>query len=692
MCQVSGVDPNSNRPYTYDAAGRSSGRVYPTDAPVTIEYDEVGNQTEVADGTGTSVFTYDELNRVKTVTDPMSKKITYSYDNAGRRKTTQTPGGTFTYTSDGANRLSVLTNPQIERTTYTYDALGRETQKQFANNSKVTHAYDAAGRVTGVSNVKSAGQAINTFAYEYDDVGNRTKSTENGGAIVYWTYDKNYRLTSEKRTGSNSYTSTFTYDANGNRLTLKKDGATTTFTYDGADQLTESEDASGTTTYTYDKAGNLTNISAPSSQKTTNTWNDENRRTRTQTPAGGDVESVYRYDGLRYEKQDSSGTTRFIYDGQNYLFETTTGGSIVVAYTVEPRTYGNLASRRASSSTRYYHTDALGSTRSLTNSSQTVTDTYLYDAWGDPITSSGSLPNPFRWVGDVGYYYDEEAGTYYVRARTYSPGIARWLSYDPLYYPLATLPRVGPTYRWRKHVNSAGMLTRNACNLQQYLVSRPINGVDPTGLQVVNVHSPLVITVENPFQNSESVYVRPLNEFDGVNLLQQLMTNCRDFRRDVYRNPDKYKNLHPALKHALECGVKIECHRSCGGNRNLNGFTPVAGKNGWPYICLKSQAGPVSSFEALLIHEAIHIRQIFQESECVPCQRRDPAPNFLDCNECQSLERPAYREQAEHLYPAGQPDSVDFYDAWVEAGVCQSCATACGTQNCPDYPEIPFPL
>ena len=113
-----------------------------------------------------------------------------------------------------------------------------------------------------------------------------------------------------------------------------------------------------------------------------------------------------------------------MFDGQNYLLETNTSGVVQAAYTGEPRTYGKVISRRASSASRYYHFDALGSTRIITNSSQSSTDAYLYDAWGVPIVALGSTTNPFRWVGGVGYYYDTETGLYYVRARVYSAATA----------------------------------------------------------------------------------------------------------------------------------------------------------------------------------------------------------------------------------------------------------------------------
>jgi RHS repeat-associated protein len=73
----------------------------------------------------------------------------------------------------------------------------------------------------------------------------------------------------------------------------------------------------------------------------------------------------------------------------------------------------------------------LGSTSALTDASQTVTDTYAYNAFGEQIASTGTSINPFRYVGELGYYYDPDTTTYYVRARMYRPAIIRWLSEDP---------------------------------------------------------------------------------------------------------------------------------------------------------------------------------------------------------------------------------------------------------------------
>ena len=58
---------------------------------------------------------------------------------------------------------------------------------------------------------------------------------------------------------------------------------------------------------------------------------------------------------------------------------------------------------------------------------------YGYDAWGYPISKTGSLAatigtlNPFRYRG---YVYDEETGLYYLRSRYYNPVWKRFNNTD----------------------------------------------------------------------------------------------------------------------------------------------------------------------------------------------------------------------------------------------------------------------
>ena len=149
------------------------------------------------------------------------------------------------------------------------------------------------------------------------------------------------------------------------------------------------------------------------------------------------------------------------WDFENYLAETDHQNEIQAVYTNERQSYGNLISQYRKDGAiwtpSYYQYDALGSTRALTDDAGDATDTYVYDAWGNEVASSGTTVNPFRWVGKVGYYWDEGSGTFYIRARVYEPVTGRWMSQDPLGYEGSP---------W---------------NLYEYVFDNPSVAVDPAG-------------------------------------------------------------------------------------------------------------------------------------------------------------------------------------------------------------------
>ena len=199
------------------------------------------------------------------------------------------------------------------------------------------HATTFAGRLTRLANFTSVGTMISSFDYAYDNVGNRTGVVESDGDRVTWSYDNTYQLTREQRSGANSYDVTHTYDFAGDRLVKIDSGSRTTYSYDAANQLQSSVATGGTTTYTYDASGNLQLQEEPGGGRTTNTWDAENRLTLVQVPSSVVNTMTYRADGLRVEKQDSAGTSKFIWDGQNILVETDGNDSTQAIYNISLR-------------------------------------------------------------------------------------------------------------------------------------------------------------------------------------------------------------------------------------------------------------------------------------------------------------------------------------------------------------------
>jgi RHS repeat-associated protein len=180
--------------------------------------------------------------------------------------------------------------------------------------------------------------------------------------------------------------------------------------------------------------------------------------------AESDAVGLYqaKYDGFgRRAWQEINGVrTYFVYDGDTIVAELDSTGNPVVEYhwgLLGPIARLDLTNP---SNNRYYITDALGHTRLLLDNTGNITDTYVYDAWGNLLKGSDfTTPNPFTWNGAYGYEWIEFTGLYHVGAREYDPRTARWLQRDPI--------GVGGGH----------------ANVYLYCGNEPVNAKDPSGLQ-----------------------------------------------------------------------------------------------------------------------------------------------------------------------------------------------------------------
>jgi len=97
-------------------------------------------------------------------------------------------------------------------------------------------------------------------------------------------------------------------------------------------------------------------------------------------------------------------------------------------------------------------TDALGSTRLLTNASGAVVQRYDYTPYGETTQTASGFSNPYQYTGRE----RDDNGLYYYRARYYNPGMGRFIAEDP--------------------IGLAGGL-----NWYAYAEGNPISYIDPTG-------------------------------------------------------------------------------------------------------------------------------------------------------------------------------------------------------------------
>jgi RHS repeat-associated protein len=250
----------------------------------------------------------------------------------------------------------------------------------------------------------------------------------------------------------------YTYDAVGNRLTKTENGVTTNYTYDDNDRLIQEGDI----TYSYDNNGNLIEKDSAEEQ-ISYSYDYENRLIRVETTKfGATIVIEYAYDaqGNRIKKTiDGLVTTTYLVDeNRDYaqVVEERNGeGNLLVRYV-----YGlDLISQTRAGATSYYHYDGQGSTRALTNTSQSVTDTYTYDAFGILLDKTGSTVNTYRYTGEQ---FDANVGFYYLRARYMNPAIGRFITMDAF----------------------AGR-NRDPYSLHKYLYANanPVTYVDPSGYE-----------------------------------------------------------------------------------------------------------------------------------------------------------------------------------------------------------------
>jgi RHS repeat-associated protein len=272
-------------------------------------------------------------------------------------------------------------------------------------------------------------------------------------------------------------------ERDGNRRSKSLGGSTTAYLYDLAHQLSEVRSGSDTGTLTgaavHDADGHMTKLCEVSSggtvTKTTNdctasgtgattlalVWNAlDHLLTATRTGANAVAES-YQYDdqSRRITKVGAGGTAHYLYNGDDIHAEWANAmvGMPQAVYahgagTDEPLLRLTGSTNSPSATQAAYLQDGLGSVVGTTNITGTLTASQRFDAWGNKITSSGTIPQ-YGYTGRE----PDQTGLMFYRARYYHAGIGRFMSRDP-----------------------AGMA--DAVSPYAYVQNNPVNLIDPMGL------------------------------------------------------------------------------------------------------------------------------------------------------------------------------------------------------------------
>ena len=510
--------------YTDDENHYLSGIDFCNGSEVYYDYDKKGRLTKETYTNGDTVdYSYNNNGDLARTVDSQSGITTsYYYDLTDRMMKYVESGANYShsvgYTYDALNNLTSLVeniNGTDHTTTYTYDEDNRIISST-TDGITVTYTYDAFGRVS-TQTTKNGSTVILTESFTYK----APTSTSVSAQIDTYT-----------TTAANGYSVTYsyTYDDNGNILSISDGTYTTTYEYDSLNQLIRENNQAGGFTYlwVYDNGGNIQNrfeyaytldeleldmgivpmvtpldtvyygymegtdvlirydgkriessltgiynydgwtYMTDHGTRLMAMWNDE---------TGEERYFTYNADGMRTKRTEPNGTTyHYVYNGGSLSQMTVGGNSLYFTYDAN----GTPLTVTYNGTTYYYATNLQGDITAILNSAGTAVVSYTYDAWGNILSVTGTekdtlgLHNPLRYRG---YVYDVETKLYYLQSRYYNPTWGRFISADAY---IST---------------GQGVL---GYNMFAYCLNNPVNCADYGGNLCCLIKQPLVWFVEIP--------------------------------------------------------------------------------------------------------------------------------------------------------------------------------------------------
>lgn len=406
--------------YSYDVMGRLLSKTYPDGTQDQYTYDAIGQMLSAINKDATVTFTYDATGRI--LTESLNGKVTsYSYDVAAKKRIMTYPSGMRVVEQlNVRDQIASITQNGEEVVTMEYNVAGQKTTHAYANGITTNYSYNNNGWLSQINDNKK----ILSLQMDYDAVGNiiqrkdilQVERTETYG------YDAINQLISFKRgsTVDNSYQ----FDQLGNRLKVSENGIATNYVCNNINAYTS---IIGGLNFTpcYDDNGNLLN-----DDYHTYSYDLNNKL------VGIDDNSVVvKYDALG--RRIVKNNTTYYYSGDQ-MVEEYTNSQLDASYL-----YGNdideILQMNRGSDIYYYHTNHLGSTMAISSINGSLIERTDYDSYGLPIfidadgnfLLQSSIGNTILFTGRE---YDSESGTYYYRARSMQPSIGRFMQKDPLMY------------------------------------------------------------------------------------------------------------------------------------------------------------------------------------------------------------------------------------------------------------------
>jgi RHS repeat-associated protein len=336
------------------ANGTRSQEIDPAGETHTLYYDRVGNQTQDVDPIGvTKNMTYDGVGRQ--VTSAIDGVVTVTiYDgksNVLSKTTNPIAGLNDPWTGTTANPIveSWTYDPTFSKVLTHIDGLGNVT----------TNNYDTAGNLTRTTQPAVFKPGVTTNAspvssFTYGAHGLVATATDAEGRVKRYSYDPTTfnLLSTTEDSGRLNLTTSYTYDAVGNQVSVTDPrGNTTVKTYDGMRRVTQvtppAPFTANITKTTYDLDGRPTQVqqatgnSANPWRTTTTAYNAAGKPILVTNPDGTTTTTTYDSVMRKATETSSSGRqVRYTYDLASQPWQTIDG----VSGTLDPSITVNLGS------------------------------------------------------------------------------------------------------------------------------------------------------------------------------------------------------------------------------------------------------------------------------------------------------------------------------------------------------------
>ncbi len=295
--------------YTYNLDRQLTRVVHPDGQAVDIGYDPAGRPSSLTLARGSINYAYDAVTgNLSSISAPDGAHLAYAYDGQLLMGETWSGPliGSVKRTYDNDFRITSIRTNRSNAINLKYDqdgllrragdlVLSRHNQNGLLLGSHLgqledTYAYNRFAEPIDYQ-ATFRGSPLYAIHYTRDRLGRIKKKTEKIGgetAIFTYRYDIAGRLDKVKKEGV--VLSRYTYDSNGNRLSVKRGTKTLTGSYDEQDRLiqygnktyvyTANGDlvVAGKTNYQYDALGNLLSVRLPNGTVITYLVDGRNRR------------------------------------------------------------------------------------------------------------------------------------------------------------------------------------------------------------------------------------------------------------------------------------------------------------------------------------------------------------------------------------------------------------------------------